>query len=204
MHSVYPQSFESPAGCGAIPTDARSTRSTSGDASLHLSRVVDSLTSLCALGLKQRELFGWYVGVSGPQYQMISEIERSTSITVSELAQRLDVSGSFVAVEAKKLISLGIIEKRPNTFDRRSVILELSSKGRNALALLDPLREELNQSMCRSLDSHQYAALQHMVDRLVADASEALTTFERSIKATTNLEESRTPRKLRLRSARLV
>jgi len=138
--------------------DLLNGESASSDGNQHLERIIDSLIKMCALVLKQRDCCGAYLGVSGPQYVMIKEIGRSTSVTATELARKLDVSGSFVAVEVNKLVDLAFVEKRPNPHDARSVVLELSGKGRNALAELEPIREEMERLMCRSLKRDDTAA----------------------------------------------
>jgi DNA-binding MarR family transcriptional regulator len=176
-----------------------------GDIDQGSRRFVEALLSMCALVLKQRDCCGSYLGVSGPQYVMVLEIARSPGTTVTELARKLEVSGSFIAVEANKLIELGIVEKRANPLDGRSVVLDLSSKGRAGLAQLAPLRQRWDSLMYRSLDGEHVQFLQDMMERMVADGRAAFVDFDRLVRKKSGLPEfsSVGGTRLRIRSARL-
>jgi DNA-binding MarR family transcriptional regulator len=98
-----------------------------------------------------------------------------------------------------------MIEKRSNPLDARSVVLELTVKGRNALAQLDPLRHETEQLMYGSLNREQVEVLHNLLSCWVADAHAALMQFERSIKKDDDPLRFgvRRDSKLRMRSARI-
>ena len=168
-------------------------------------RFVDALLSLCALVLKQRDCYGSCLGVSGPQFAIIIELAQSPGITVTDLARKMEVSASFIAIELKKLIELKIAEKRKNPLDARSVILELTSKGRTALADLTPLRDRWDETMYRNLDRERVQILQDTMERIVADGRVASVDFERSVRQTTGFPRFRrgSGTGLRMRSARI-
>lgn len=167
-------------------------------------RFVDNLLNMYVLVLKQRECYGTYLGISGPQYVMVAEIARSPGITVKELSRKLEVSGSFIAVEANKLIELEVVEKRENPLDGRSVVLKLSSKGYAVVAQLAPLRKQWDNLMYRSLDLEHVQVLQNLMERMIADGHTAYMNFEHSRREANNLPELRGgQKKLRMQSARL-
>ena len=143
-------------------------------------QMVNTLINISTLVLRHRDCCGSYLGVSGPQYLMVATIAQSPTVTVKELARQLDVSPSFVTVEVNKLIKMQIVEKKQNTLDRRSVLLDLTTKGRRLLVQLGPVREKSNDLMYRSLTGDQAQVLQDIMDRLVADAKFALVELERS------------------------
>jgi hypothetical protein len=49
--------------------------------------IVDNVINLCALVLKQRDCYGSYLGISGSQYVIVSEIAQAPSVTVTDLAR---------------------------------------------------------------------------------------------------------------------
>jgi DNA-binding MarR family transcriptional regulator len=78
-------------------------------------------------------------------------IAETSDATVGNIAQQMDVTSQFVTIEVGKLIDKNIVEKRPNEADRRSVFLNLTSKGQGLLRELGPFRRRINDTMFRSL-----------------------------------------------------
>jgi len=141
-------------------------------------RLIYSLTALSSLMVRNREHFASYIGVTDPQYLMITMIAENAGATVGKVADLLGVSSQFVTVEIAKLIKKNIVAKKPNDADRRSVILELTGKGRTLLHELGPLRRKTNDLTFRSLNAQRAATLQDIVSRLVEDARAALHELE--------------------------
>lgn len=168
-------------------------------------RFVATLLEIYALVLKKRDCYGSQLGVSGPQYDLITEIAQSSCLTVKELAQKLNVTSSFIAVEVNKLIELGLMTKRGDSRDRRKVVLELTSKCRTALDQLAPLSERWDTTMYRCLDGDYAGILHDVLERMVADGRAAFMEFARSVRETNTLSEFNAAirSELRLKSARL-
>jgi DNA-binding MarR family transcriptional regulator len=141
-------------------------------------RLIYSLTALSSLMVRNREHFASYIGVTDPQYMMITMIAENADATVGKVAELLGVSSQFVTVEIAKLTKMNIVTKRPNEADRRSVILELTAKGRTLLHELGPLRRRTNDLTFRSLNTTRTATLQEIVGTLVEDARAALHELE--------------------------
>lgn len=141
-------------------------------------RLIYGLTALSSLMVRNREHFASYIGVTDPQYMMMTMIAENPDATVGKVAELLGVSSQFVTVEIAKLTKKNIVTKRPNEADRRSVILELTPKGRTLLHELGPLRRRTNDLTFRSLNATRAATLQETVSTLVEDARVALHELE--------------------------
>lgn len=141
-------------------------------------RLIYGLTALSSLMVRNREHFAAYIGVTDPQYLMITMIAENADATVGKVADLLGVSSQFVTVEIAKLIKKNIIAKKPNEADRRSMILELTPRGRTLLHELGPLRRKTNDLTFRSLNQQRAATLQELVTTLVEDARAALHELE--------------------------
>ena len=137
-------------------------------------RLVHSLIGFAEMVVRHREIYGAYIGVTGPQYQMMTIIAGAPNVTVSDIAKTMSVSNQFVASETGKLVAENIVERTPNHADRRSMLLNLTPKGRNLIRELAPLRRESNDLMYRSLTGDRARVLQEIMDRLIADAEIAL------------------------------
>ena len=84
-----------------------------------------------------RARFAGLVGVTPPQYTIlvtVAQLEGALGgATVRGVADHMHVSGAFVTAETGKLAAKGLIAKRPNPADGRSVLVTLTRKGRKAL-----------------------------------------------------------------------
>src|SRR5690349_3964984 len=78
-----------------------------------------SLIGLSTLMLQNRQRFAAFIGLTDPQYTMLTMIAENPGITVGKLAQRLHVSSQFVTIEIGRLNDKAIVTKRPNEQDRR-------------------------------------------------------------------------------------
>jgi len=143
-----------------------------------LRRLIYSLFSLAALMERNRGYFAAYIGVSSAQSMMMAIVAEADDATVSGIAEQLSVSTQFVTMEINKLITKGIVEKRPNRADRRSMFLSLTAKGRTLLRELGPVRRKINDMTFRSLTDERARALQDMLDALVMDARNAVHALE--------------------------
>jgi DNA-binding MarR family transcriptional regulator len=141
-------------------------------------RLIYSLARFAELFVRHRNIYGAYIGVSGPQYVMLTMIAGTENKTVGQIAKAMSVSSQFVANEIGKLIERKIVDKSPNIADRRSMILSLTAKGRDLFRELGPVRRDSNNLMYRSLTGDRGRALQEILDRLIADGETALHELE--------------------------
>ena len=143
-----------------------------------LRKLIYSFYSLSAVVLRNREHFGAYVGVTGPQFMLMTLVADNPDSTVKHLAEQLSVSTAFVAVEIAKLVKKNIVERRPNEADGRSMLLNLTSRGRNLLRESNILRRRTNDVMFQSLTLDRAKALQETINVIVSDARRALHELE--------------------------
>jgi len=120
-----------------------------------------------------RKLMAAHIGVSEAQAVMLRAIAERRDATVGQLAQQLQVTSQFVTIEVSNLIRDGIVEKRPNQADRRSVLLRLTAKGESLLGELSRIMRIGNDIYYRSLTEDRAKALQATLDTILADGIEA-------------------------------
>jgi DNA-binding MarR family transcriptional regulator len=114
-----------------------------------------------------------HIGVSEAQAVMLRAIAERRDATVGQLAQQLQVTSQFVTIEVGNLVKNGIVEKRPNQADRRSVLLRLTAKGESLLGELSRIMRIGNDIYYRSLTEDRAKALQATLDTILADGIEA-------------------------------
>lgn len=133
-------------------------------------------------GLEQlRDRFGAFMGLSGPQYAILSairQVQGERGVGVKELADHLGLSAAFVTIETKRLAKLGVIHKRGNPDDQRRVHLTLSPRGVELLLALAPLQRQVNDRLFGALSAAEFRSLCDLLHRLRPAIPEAITLAE--------------------------
>jgi DNA-binding MarR family transcriptional regulator len=140
--------------------------------------LIYDLTSLSNLMLRGRKQFAAYIDVTEAQMLMMTIIAEAKDATVGTIARQLNVTSQFVTIEIGELVKKDIVERRPNEADRRSMFLGLTSKGRNLLCELAPLRRMKNDMTFRSLTEDRARILKEIVSALISDCTIALHDLE--------------------------
>ena len=67
-------------------------------------------------------------------------------VSVAELVRALDRSHQLIQQKMPKLVTLGLVTRRPDPADQRVILIELTDKGREQLALLESLNGEFERA----------------------------------------------------------
>lgn len=74
------------------------------------------------------------LGLSIPQFDLLSTLTEAEGLTQQELAERLYVTKGNVSGLVDRLVGAGLVERRPMPEDRRSHALHLTAEGRRLAA----------------------------------------------------------------------
>ena len=112
-------------------------------------------------------------GLPGSQMWILQEVERTPSIGVTELAQRLGIHQSTCSQLVEKLVGQHYLEKQKNPADLRRVGLVLGPQGRSAMQRLPGPVIEARWSYHVVYPSHRRlrAPARRFVDWLLADVA---------------------------------
>nr|WP_314433722.1 MarR family transcriptional regulator [uncultured Brevundimonas sp.] len=88
-------------------------------------------------------------------------------VSIADLVRALDRSHQLIQQKMPKLVALGLVSRRPSPDDQRVMLIELTDKGREQLALLDVLHDQFERA---------YAEME-------ADAGPVFDTIDRAIKS---------------------
>lgn len=142
--------------------------------------VYDLLTIATRMDLV-RAYLGRQIGLSGPQYSLliaVAHLQGEKGVSVGAVAGALHVSSAFITVETGKLARRGLLWKRPNPADRRSVLLTLSSRGRLAIASLNARIRAVNDQFFANLDRRSFLNLSATAAQLVLGSDRALRLID--------------------------
>lgn len=128
-----------------------------------------------------RQHFGASIGLSEVQYSLMMSVlhlQGDKGVGVTAIAQHLSLSNPFVTNETGKLIKLDLISKKPNSDDRRRVLLSLTPKGHKILSDLAPLQRDVNDALFASLSAADFDHLRRLSEELVGTANDAVALVE--------------------------
>jgi DNA-binding MarR family transcriptional regulator len=140
-------------------------------------RFVHALLALSAMHEAIRDGIAASVKLGGVQHtilQSIIHLGRTKPVGVTDVANHLSLSVSFITVETAKLQALGLVDKRQSPSDRRKVMLAVTKKGFELFEKVAPLQRTIGDVQFGNLSARQFTDLVPMIDGLVASSREAL------------------------------
>jgi DNA-binding MarR family transcriptional regulator len=106
------------------------------------------------------------IGVTRPQWQVLSALRRHEGVNQGKLADLLDVEPITVCRMVDRLQEADLVERRTDPADRRSWRLFLTPKAHALLGDLRPLAEELLEQAFEGVDDADRAQLMTTLDRI--------------------------------------
>lgn len=146
-------------------------------------RMIHDTLAFAARIEDMRDRLGAVLGLPGSAYTVlitIAHAEGEDGIGVSAVAEHLHLSGAAVTIEVNRLVRLGYVDKRTNTFDRRRVLLRVTERARQDLAALTAVQAPANDTLFACLDAQQFTAFADIMHALVGCADRALDMLQPS------------------------
>ncbi len=128
--------------------------------------------------------FGAFLRLTGTSYTTliaVAFLQGEKGVGVNEVAEHLHLSGAFVTIEVAKLVKAGLIRKRPNTKDRRRVLLTLTPGGQQLLNKLSHIQAPVNDKLFGGLSVKEAEVLAAILPRLVIAGDQALALLKFTI-----------------------
>lgn len=111
------------------------------------------------------------IGVTRPQWQVLTILARHEGINQGGLAELLEVEPITLCRMVDRLQEAGLVERRPDPSDRRAWRLFLSEKANALLAELRPLALGLFDEAMNGLTPVERDRLLEMLERIRANLS---------------------------------
>lgn len=117
------------------------------------------------------------LGVTSPQYNIlmiIAQYQGASGVSGSDVAQHMHVTTAFITSEIRKLELAGLVEKRPNPNDGRSILLRLTPTAEASVQQIAPERLFVNDQLFRGLSGEDFRHLAKTVASLMDDFSQTV------------------------------
>lgn len=106
------------------------------------------------------------IGVTRPQWQVLTVLRRHEGINQGRLADLLEVEAITVCRMVDRLEEAGLVDRRADPDDRRAWRLFLTDKAERLMDRLRPLAGEVVEEALAGLDAGERADLYRMLDEI--------------------------------------
>lgn len=115
------------------------------------------------------------IGVTRPQWRVLTTLLRNEGVNQGRLAELLDVEPITVCRMVDRLQEADLVERRADPADRRSWRLFLTAKAHDLLAQLRPLADALIGDALEGVSEAEQVALRAMLERIRQNLSRRAT-----------------------------
>lgn len=124
-----------------------------------------------------REAFGRQLDLTGSQFTVLIGVayrQGDSGIAIAPLASHIGLAATHVTTEVGRLIRKGLLSKRPNHLDGRSVLITLSAKGEQAIRDVAPMVSSVNDILFKGIDRGQLETVNVFAGHLLENSEYAL------------------------------
>lgn len=124
-----------------------------------------------------REAFGRQIDLTSSQFTVLIGVayrQGDDGIAIAPLSNHIGLAATHVTTEVGRLIRKGLLLKRPNTRDRRSVLITLSPAGEQAVLQVIPVVRAVNDLLFKDLDRPQLEIVSQFANSILKNAEYAL------------------------------
>lgn len=129
-----------------------------------------------------RDAFGRAVDLTGSQFTVLigaAYTQGENGVTIRQLADHVQLAATHVTTEVGRMCRLGLLKKRVNMQDRRSVLVQLTAKGEQRLVELSPFVRTVNDLLFSGIGRQQFRDLDAFLTRFVSNTELALDEIRR-------------------------
>jgi DNA-binding MarR family transcriptional regulator len=127
--------------------------------------------------LKCRNAFARILSLTSSQFAVfmgVASQQTTTGVTIKDLAKHVALASTHVTTEIGRLESRGLLVKRTNAKDRRSVLVSLTPKGEKEIERITPVVRETNDILFRDVGLNSLVKAHVMALKVVANSADAL------------------------------
>lgn len=129
-----------------------------------------------------RDAFGRSVGLTGSQFTVLigtAYTQNETGVSIGRLAEHVQLAATHVTTEVGRLVRRGLLQKRPNPGDRRSVLVRLTTRGEQRLLELSPFVRSVNDLLFDGIDRAQFLEVGAFLAGFVRNTEAAVSEIRR-------------------------
>lgn len=111
-------------------------------------------------------------GIYRSQHRLLMFLGKHPECSQTELAEKMDISPAAVAVSLKKLEKGGYINRQSNVEDNRVNQVEVTDKGKKAIAVSILYFQEIEAAMFKDFSMQEMEDLKHYFERIIQNGED--------------------------------
>ncbi|MBB6310324.1 MarR family winged helix-turn-helix transcriptional regulator [Xanthobacter tagetidis] len=123
--------------------------------------------------LKCRAIFGKVLGLTPSQFAVLMGTayrQGEDGVAIRDLADHIRLAAPHVTTEVGRMIEMGLLAKRQDESDRRSVRVSLSPDGEQAVVRVAPVVRRVNDMLFEEITSSELAVVETVMRKLAISA----------------------------------
>ncbi len=138
-----------------------------------------------------RDAFGRAIALTGSQFAVLigtAYRQGTEGVSIRALADHVQLAPTHVTTEVGRLIRKGLLTKRANERDRRSVSVRLTSKGEATVIKLAPFLRRINDLLFQNISRKDFETVSQFLTNLALNSEYALTEIRKIEKERVSLQ----------------
>lgn len=111
-------------------------------------------------------------GIYRSQHRLLMLLGKHPECSQTELAEKMDISPAAVAVSLKKLEKGGYINRQSNAEDNRINQVEVTEKGKKAIAVSILYFQEVETAMFKDFSAGEMEEIKHYFERIIKNGED--------------------------------
>jgi MarR family transcriptional regulator, organic hydroperoxide resistance regulator len=117
------------------------------------------------------------VGLSAAEFSVILatwHLQQKGTVGISAIAKHLHVAAAHVTAEAGRLVTKGLLKKKPDPRDTRAVLVSLTEPGKKILLQLTPLLRRINDRLFSGNTTADVTVLSKFLKHLAEESATSI------------------------------
>lgn len=152
------------------------------DSDAHFREVLYLMVKAFGRLIDCRDAFGRAVDLTGSQFAVllgVAYMQGESGVNIAALAGHVQLAATHVTTEVGRLADRGLLVKRNNPHDRRSVLVRLTEDGERSVQELAPMMRAVNDILFDGVSRRDFAALETFLVRFARQTDLALAEIKR-------------------------
>lgn len=123
-----------------------------------------------------RTIFARVLNLTPSQFAVLMGVasqQRELGVTIKDLAEHLSMAPTHVTTEIGRLEGKGLLSKRRNEADGRSILVTLTAKGEARVERISPMVRETNDILFQNVSAKSLITTHVVANKIVANSAEA-------------------------------
>ena len=128
--------------------------------------------------LSCRNVFARILHLTPSQFAVLMGVasqQGGRGVTIKDLAAHLAMAPTHVTTEIGRLEAKGLLLKRSNEADRRSILVTLTSKGEKEVEQVSPVVREVNDILFHNISVKSLINAHVVANKIIANSADALS-----------------------------